>query len=90
MPYVFEVQRFYYELNNTYNEVLPKSWCVGYVNKVFETREEAGEYYDESNPHMRPLNQYNTWISGFDPETSLGYILKEYSNQDLLLSMTKC
>lgn len=47
MPYVFEVQRFYYELNNTYNEVLPKSWCVGYVNKVFETREEAGEYYDE-------------------------------------------
>lgn len=33
---------------------------------------------------------YNTWISDFDPETRVGYILKEYSNQDLLLSMTKC
>jgi hypothetical protein len=87
MPYVFEVQKMYYELNNNNNEVIPKSWCVGHVNKVFETREEAEEYYEKLNPHMRPINKYKNWISDFDPETRLGYLIQEYSNQVLNISL---
>jgi hypothetical protein len=85
MTYILEIQRFYYDWSSKYQEVHPKSWKVGYMDKLFDSRQEASDYYDKFNPHMRSLNTFNTWISEFDPETRLGYIVKEYTNQVLTI-----
>jgi hypothetical protein len=85
MTYILEVQRFYYEWSFKYQELRPKSWKVGYMNKTFNSKLEARNYYDKFNPHMRPLNMFNTWVSDFDPETHLGYIVKEYTNEVLTI-----
>ena len=50
---------------------------VGYMDKVFPTKEEAAEYYDEHNPHMRALNAHGEWRSDWDPETHLMYVVIE-------------
>lgn len=50
---------------------------VGYMDKVFPTKEEAAEYYDEHNSHMRGLNAHGEWRSDWDPETHLMYIVRE-------------
>ena len=50
---------------------------VGYMDKVFPTKEEAAEYYDKHNPHARGLNAHGKWRSDWDPETHLMYIVRE-------------
>ena len=72
MPYILEVQKF-----NTYPEWNGKSEHIGYVNKVFKTKEEASNYYDKHNPHMRALNAHNNWCSDWDPNSYLMYIVRE-------------
>ena len=49
---------------------------LGYMKKFFRTREDACEYYDRCNPHMRPLNAHGTYRSDWDPETHLFYIVR--------------
>ena len=39
---------------------------VGYMDKVFLSKEEAAEYYNEHNPHMRGLNAHGEWRSDWD------------------------
>lgn len=85
MTYILEVQRLYSEWSSEYQEVQQKSVQVGYMNKIFNSKQEASDYYDKFNPHMRPLNEYNTWVSNFDPETRFGYIVKEYTNEELII-----
>ena len=85
MYFILEVQKFNYGWNNDYLEVLPKSEKIGYINKVFETRQQASDYYNKFNPHMRPLNKYKTWRSKCDPKTRLMYVIKERSNEFLTL-----
>jgi hypothetical protein len=50
---------------------------VGYMDKVFPTKEEAAEYYDKHNPHARGLNAHGKWRSDWDPETHLMYVVIE-------------
>ena len=50
---------------------------VGYMEKVFPTKEEAAEYYDKHNPHARGLNAHGKWRSDWDPETHLMYVVLE-------------
>ena len=50
---------------------------VGYMDKVFPTKEEAAEYYDKHNPHARGLNAHGKWRSDWDPETHLMYVVLE-------------
>ena len=50
---------------------------VGYMDKVFPTKEEAAECYDEHNSHMRGLNAHGEWRSDWDPETHLMYVVLE-------------
>lgn len=50
---------------------------IGYMNAMFKTKEDAVSYYDKHNPHLRSLNAHNTYISDWDPETKLLYIVRE-------------
>ena len=85
MPYILEVQRF----NPSGHEIHPnwngKSEHVGYINKVFATQKEAGEYYDEFNPHMRKLNAHNTWMSDWGPRNGFMYIVRERFYEYLII-----
>ena len=68
MNYILEVQRF--EWNG-------KSEHVGYMNKIFTTKQEASDYYDKFNPHMRSLHAHNSWCSDWDLNYYLMYIVRE-------------
>jgi hypothetical protein len=69
MPYILEVQKI--EWNS-------KSRHIGYMNKVFNTTQDACNYYSKFNPHMPPLNIKNSYCSEWDPITYLMYIVREH------------
>jgi hypothetical protein len=73
MPYILEVQKFNIDGHNAY----PESEHIGYINKVFKTKQEASDYYDKFNPHMRLLNAHKNWCSDYDPNSGLMYIVRE-------------
>ena len=69
MPYILEVQKFCYNF---------KSEHIGYMNKIFETKQDAAIYYNNFNPHMPALNITTKWCSDWDPNTYLMYIVREH------------
>ena len=69
MPYILEVQKFCYNL---------KSEHIGYMNKIFETKQDAAIYYNNFNSHMPALNITTNWCSSWDPNTYLMYIVREH------------
>jgi len=77
MPYILEVQKFNVMGHQDFPHYNGKSEHIGYMNKVFKTKTDASDYYDEFNPHMRKLNAHNGWFSDWDPETCLMYIVRE-------------
>lgn len=50
---------------------------IGYMKAKFKTKEDAFNYYNKHNKHMRDINLYNTGISDIDPDTNLAYIVRE-------------
>jgi len=50
---------------------------VGYMRAVFRSRKDAATYYSRHNPGMRALNEHGTWVSDWDPQTRLAYIVRE-------------
>ena len=50
---------------------------IGYMRAKFKTKKDVASYYDRHNPHLRSLNAHGTWISDWDPNTSLLYIVRE-------------
>ena len=78
MSYILEVQKFNIDGHNTYPEWNGKSEHIGYINKVFKTKQEARDYYDKFNPHMRSLNTHKNWRSDWDPSSCLMYIVREH------------
>ena len=68
MPYILEVQKI---------NINGKKEHVGYVNKVFKTKQDACDYYDMYNPHMRSLNANNNWCSDIDTNSGLLYTVIE-------------
>lgn len=77
MPYMLEVQKFNPNGHNEHPEWNGKSEHVGYMNKIFKTQQEACDYYNTNNQHMRSLNAHQNWRSDWDPETGLMYIVRE-------------
>ena len=77
MPYILEVQKVNMDGYTEYPDWKGKSEHIGYMNKVFRTKQGAGTYYDKFNPHMRSLNEANNWCSDWDPNTGLMYIVRE-------------
>lgn len=49
---------------------------VGFMDARFRTKKDAASYYDRHNPHMRPLNAHNTWVSDWDPQTRRAYVVR--------------
>lgn len=49
---------------------------IGYIKAKFKTEQDAFNYYDKHNQHMRAMNLYNTGISDIDPYTNLAYIVR--------------
>lgn len=60
---MLEVQRFVPNGHKVHPEYNGKSEHIGYTNKSLRTKQEASDYYDKFNPHMRSLNAYNNWCS---------------------------
>ena len=77
--YVLEAQQFFN---------IPPVGCnskfvhVGYMDKIFKTKRSASDYYDQHNPHMRPLNAHKTWQSDWDTNTRLRYIVRRYYGEN--------
>ena len=76
--YILEVQKFNPKGYKEHPEWNGKSEHIGYINKIFTTKQDASDYYDKFNPHMRSLNAHNTWRSDWDPKTGLMYIVRAH------------
>ena len=50
---------------------------VGYMKKIFKSKKDAENYYNENNQHMQGINRYNTYCSDWDPLTKLRYIIRK-------------
>lgn len=83
MTYILEVQRFDDLGHINYPHWNGKFDHVGYINKIFKSKQFACDYYDHYNPHMRLLNAHNNYCSDWDPETKLRYIVREYFDEFL-------
>jgi hypothetical protein len=77
MPYILEVQYFDVDGHLHHPEWNGKAEHIGYMNKLFTTKNKACYYYDNHNPHMRSLNAHNNWISDWDPNTRLRYVVRK-------------
>jgi hypothetical protein len=77
MVYILEVQKFNPDSHILNPKLNGKSEHIGYMNKLFETKQEACEYYNKYNSHMRSLNANNNWCSDWNPNTYLMYIVRE-------------
>jgi|LakMenEpi06Jul10_1017301.scaffolds.fasta_scaffold01075_2 hypothetical protein len=53
----------------------------GYMDKVFTTKQQANRYYNQHNPHLRALNEHDTWRSDWDPATRLRYVVRSYHGE---------
>ena len=76
--YILEVQRMYIDGHILHPEWNGKSEHIGYMNKIFKTKQKACDYYDSFNPHLRSLNAHKNWCSDWDPTTDLMYIVREH------------
>jgi len=56
---------------------------VGYMKALFNFRNEAADYYNIHNSHMRKLNALHTWRSDWDKNTKLRYVVRSYQGEIL-------
>jgi hypothetical protein len=86
MPYILEVQKMNIKGHIDYPDWNGNSEHIGYVNKLFNTKQEASDYYDKFNPHMRSLNAHKKWCSNWDPDSGLMYIVRKRFYEYLKIS----
>ena len=84
--YVLEVCEFITEKEgeNGWAALGTKRRHIGYMKGKFKIKKDAVSYYDRHNPHMRSLNAFGDYISDWDPNTKLLYIVRD----DYLIHMT--
>jgi hypothetical protein len=81
MPYILEVQEFHSDGHITHPEWNGKKEHIGYMNKIFTTKQKACDYYHMHNPHMRKISATFNWKSDWDPETKLLYVIRESTGE---------
>ena len=86
MFYILEVQKFNVVGHVDYPNWNGRSEHIGYMNKLFKTKQDASDYYDKYHPHMRSLNAHENWCSDWDPRTCLLYIVREHFHEYLKIS----
>lgn len=74
--YVLEVLQYITETEDTISDI-DKLKHIGYMKKTFSSKREAADYYDTNNPCMRRLNTLGTYVSDWNPNTKLLYIVRE-------------
>lgn len=66
------------------NTHLPSKYeHIGYMKAIFRRKKDACMYYREHNPHMREILKhpiFKEYISDWDPETRLAYIIRKFCN----------
>jgi len=71
-----------YRIN--FNTSFPSKYeHIGYMKAIFRRKKDACMYYREHNPHMREIRKdpiFNEYISDWDPETRLAYIIRKFCN----------
>ena len=84
--YVLEVVEFITEKcgEEGWFKLCGKYKHMGYMKAKFKTKKDAVSYYDRHNPHRRSLNAFGDYISDWDPNTKLLYIVRD----DYLIHMT--
>jgi hypothetical protein len=83
MPYILEVQHFFPDGHITHPEWNGKKEHIGYMNKLFRTKQEASDYYYLHNPHMRHITSKFDWKSDWDPHTNLLYVIRKATGEFL-------
>ena len=75
--YIFEIQKFI-RVRRLFRH-------VGYLNKIFLTKEDACDYYDYNNKHMKKICR-ESYKSDWDPVTQLRYVIRDYDREILFIS----
>lgn len=78
--YVLEVQQFINHLDER-KSLKGIFRHVGIMDIVFCSKEEAIQYYNIHNPHMRALNAHGGDSSDWDPETLMRYVVRKYDRE---------
>jgi len=86
MPYILEVQQFFTDAHITHPEWNGKKEHIGYMNKLFKSKQEASDYYHIHNLHMRIITSNSNWKSDWDPQTKLVYVIRKYTGEFLKIS----
>jgi hypothetical protein len=55
--------------------------AIEIMDKIFLSKQDACEYYDIHNKHMRSLNAHGTWTSDWDPYSRLRYVVRKYDGE---------
>ena len=58
----------------------------GYMNRLFNSRKAAADYYNLHNPHMRDLNAHGNWCSDWDVNDKLRAVVRLYHGELLTIS----
>ncbi len=81
-PFYFERERVFVLEVQSY-ERGKMNEHVGYMNKIFSSKQAATDYYDKYNPGMRSLNAHGNWRSDCDPTSHLLYVVREFGGESL-------
>ena len=65
---------------------MEKKEHIGYINKIFTTKQKASDYYYIHNQHMRVINSEHNWCSDLDPQTNLLYVIRKYTGEFLKIT----
>jgi hypothetical protein len=77
MPYILEVLRFDPNGHIEHPDWYGKAEHIGYMNKIFSTKRDACDYYQQHNQHMRQITKDSNWSSDWDPNTFLMYVIRK-------------
>ena len=72
MPYMLEVQTTLIDVKSNGTKE-----HLGYINRLFETKQEAREYYNLHNLHMSKIVE----CSDVDPKTKFVYVIRKYTGE---------
>ena len=85
MPvYILERQKYIDEKKDIPTEKMFAGFVhVGYLKKLFRTKNKAAKYYDVNNKCMRGLNAHKTWCSDWHPTTKWRYVVRTFNGEIL-------
>lgn len=59
---------------------------VGYIDWLFKTQKDAGEFYHSLYPDYRNINRDGNWTSDWDFTNNLRYVVRPYAHECINIS----